>query len=269
MTIDGSTRLYFIVGDPIAQVKSPEAFNRVFAQNGINAVLLPLNVDANSVDDFLNGIKQTRNVDGIVLTVPHKFAGYNHCDTTSARSHFLEVANVMRRGADGTWHGDMVDGLGYVAALRQAGCRIEGSNALLVGAGGAGSAIAHALIEAGVAELSVHDEDSRRRDALIGKLGGMGQARLTTGSRDPSGMHIVINATPMGMREEDPLPVMVDRLTSSMFVGDVITAPAISPLLKVARTLGCATMTGAQMYDGVLKLMVEFFRIHPNAEMAV
>lgn len=259
--INGSTRLYFIMGDPIAQVKSPEAFNQVFAEQGINAVLMPLHVDAAGVDRFLQGLKHARNVDGIVLTVPHKFAGYRHCDTASDRSHFLQVANVLRRGEDGSWHGDMVDGLGYVAALRRAGCRIEGRSVLLVGAGGAGCAIAQALMEAGISRLAVHDENVQRRDGLIALLAALDGAPVGIGTRDPGGADIVINATPMGMREEDPLPVMAECLTPSMFVGDVITVPVVSPLLEAARLRGCRTMTGPEMYDGVLELMVAFFGI--------
>jgi shikimate dehydrogenase len=155
----------------------------------------------------------------------------------------------------------MVDGLGYVAALRELGCAIEGRRALLVGAGGAGSAIAEALVGAGVKSLAVHDENAVRRDALVQRLNGLGLAAVSAGSRDPSGADIVINATPMGMRPDDPLPVMVDRLSPSMFVGDVITVPVVSPMLQAARELGCKTMTGAEMYAGVFKLMLKFFEI--------
>jgi shikimate dehydrogenase len=262
--IDGSTRLFFIVGDPIEQVKSPEAFNRVFKAAGMNAVLLPLNVDTGGIDAFLEGLKQARNVDGVVLTVPHKFAGYRHCDEPSERSRFLQVANVLRPGPDGRWQGDMVDGLGYVAALRRAGCEIEGRRVLLVGAGGAGCAIAEALVGAGARSIMVHDENPGRRDALVRLLAGLGKATVSPGGRDPSGADIVINATPMGMRPEDPLPVSVEDLASSMFVGDVITVPVVSPLLQAARERGCRTMTGPQMYDGVLELMLEFFGIRVN-----
>jgi shikimate dehydrogenase len=256
--INGSTRLYFIIGDPIAQVKSPEAFNCEFQRCNVDAVMLPLNVDAKSIDEVVLAMKQARNVDGIVLTVPHKFAGYRHSDTASEASHFLKAANVMRRSADG-WHGGMVDGVGYVRALRKAGCSINGSNALVVGAGGAGSAIAHALIEAGAAELFIHDEDHQRRDRLVKLLTGRRNATVCPGTRDPTGIHIAINATPMGMRAVDPFPIAMETMASTTFVGDVITVPAVTPLLDAAQKLGCKTMTGAQMYDEVFALMFEFF----------
>ncbi len=259
MKINGSSRLYFIIGDPIAQVKSPEAFNSLFEQRGTDAVLLPLHVDAQSIDATLSALKKTRNVDGVVLTVPHKFAGFRQCDSTSKTSSLLRAANVMRRLADGSWHGDMVDGLGYVAALQREGCTLAGSTALLVGAGGAGSAIASSLALSGVSQLYIHDEHPERARTLVDLLSGAGGALVQLGSRDPHGMQIVVNATPMGMKPDDPSPVLVDRLSPSMFVGDVITAPAISPLLEAAMARGCKVLTGAQMYDAVFELMAEFF----------
>jgi shikimate dehydrogenase len=91
-----------------------------------------------------------RNVDGIIVTVPHKFDCHAFCATSSPRAEFLGAVNTIRRNADGSWHGDMFDGLGYVKAIESKGFALSGKKALLVGAGGAGSAIAHSLVLAGV-----------------------------------------------------------------------------------------------------------------------
>jgi shikimate dehydrogenase len=97
--------------------------------------------------------------------------------------------NIMRRRKDGGWYGDMVDGIGFVGALHNKGCDPRGKRAaLLVGAGGAGSAIAMALVEANVGELAIHDGSTSRRDNLIARLHSLDRANVVAGSSDPSGM---------------------------------------------------------------------------------
>ena len=173
-------------------------------------------------------------------------------------SSMISCAVWARRNADGTWHGDMLDGTGFVAGIQKAGCVTQGQRALLAGAGGAGSAIALALLEAQVSGLAIHDADAIRRDALIARLLTRFPGRVGTGSSDPFGFGIIANATPMGMRAGDPLPVDVARLMSEMFVGDVITVPEVSPLLAAARKAGCGTQTGVGMFRQVLELMIAF-----------
>jgi shikimate dehydrogenase len=152
----------------------------------------------------------------------------------------------------------MFDGLGYVKALALKGCSLQGQKALLVGAGGAGSAIAYSLATGGVRELAIHDEDTARRDALVQRLASLGQCSVVAGSSDPTGFDIVINATPIGMQAGDPHPIDVSRFTADMWVGCVITAPAVTPMIAAARALGCNTLTGGEMFAQVKDLMVEF-----------
>jgi shikimate dehydrogenase len=166
--------------------------------------------------------------------------------------------NLMRRRADGAWHGDMVDGLGFLSAARAKGIDPRGMRALLVGAGGAGSAIALALIEAGVSELAIHDSASERRDALISQLNRLGRGRALVGTSDPAGYDFLANATPAGMKDGDPLPVDVARLVPSAYCGCVITRPEISPFVAAARKLGCTTATGTDMYRAQQGIIVDF-----------
>ena len=257
-TLDGATRLHFIVGDPIAQVKSPAGVTQAFQDHGRNAACVPAHVAPADLAGWADGVSKAQNVDGIIVTVPHKFACRDLCGTVSERSAFLGAVNTMRRNPDGTWHGDMFDGLGYVQAMRSKGCEPQGKRALLVGAGGAGSAIAYSLITSGVSELAVHDPDTARRDSLIHRLTGLGLGKVTAGSQDPSGFDIAINATPVGMKEGDPHPIDSTRFTPQMFVGCVITAPAVPPMIAAAREAGCSTMVGADMFARVRDLMVQF-----------
>jgi len=253
----GATRLYPIIGDPIAQVKSPAGLTRVFERRGRNWLVVPLQLRPDDVGEGIKMLSRAGNVDGLIATVPHKFALASHCATLSERAQFLGAANVARRNPDGSWHGDMLDGEGFADAIGRAGCRIAGARALLVGAGGAGSAIALALLDRGAATLAVCDLDGGRRDVLLGKLAAHG-GRVGVGA-DPSDMDLVVNATPMGMSAGDPLPVDVSRLAATTFVGDVITVPEITPLLAAAQARGCRTQTGVGMFESNIGLMADFF----------
>ena len=121
------------------------------------------------------GLTASRNVDGILVTMPHKFTAFTHCATSSERAKMLGVVSVIRRNPDGTWHGDMLDGLAFVKAQQDHGAQPEGARALLVGAGGAGSAIAIELLQAGVLELVIHDADESRVATLLDLLSDLGR----------------------------------------------------------------------------------------------
>jgi shikimate dehydrogenase len=258
IVLNGATRVIPIVGDPIAQVKSPHGVTQALQALGRDAVCIPIHVTPADLERFIAGASVARNVDGIIATVPHKFAAFRLCATATPRARFLGSVQILRRNVDGSWHGDQLDGEGFVTSVRSAGCQPEGQRALLVGAGGAGSAIGLALLEAGVAHLAIHDDDQTRRDALAEKLSSRFAGRVGFGSADPSGYAIVVNATPSGMRDGDVPPVDATGLTNRMFVADVITAPAITPLIVAARGIGCRTQVGGGMFAAVSELMIRF-----------
>lgn len=255
---DGSTRLSIIVGDPIAQVKAPHTLTAKFVAAGHNGILVPVHVAPNDLVALITTMSLAQNLDSIVATVPHKFACFGLCKSATERARFLGAVNLMRRNADGSWHGEMSDGPGFVGAVRALGGEPNGKRVLLIGAGGAGSAIALAMVEAGVRELAIHDADSKRRDALIAKLNTRAGANVVIGSTDPTGFDVIANATPAGMNPGDPFPIDVTKLLPSMFVGCVITSPPASPMIEAARTVGCQTSVGLDMVKAQLDIMVEF-----------
>lgn len=157
--LDGATRLFPIIGDPIEYAESPTRLTETLAARGRNAACVPMRVPAGSLREVMVGLSAALNVDGILVTMPHKLGAADYCATRSERTRLLGVVSVMRRNGDGTWHGEMLDGLAFVKAQRDQGAQIENRRALLIGAGGAGRAIAIALLEAGVRELIVHDRD--------------------------------------------------------------------------------------------------------------
>lgn len=255
--ISGATRLNLIIGDPIAQVRSPTGLSKAFAAAGLNAIVAPAQIDAEQLSDFLNAIGAVGNLDGIVVTLPHKFACLAHCSTMSDRARHLQAVNVMRRNADRSWHGDMLDGIGFVDAAERKGYDFTGKRGLVVGAGGAGSAIAQALLEAGVHSIFVHDKDEGRRDALIGKLRSF-SSNVDVGCRDPAGFDVIVNASPAGMKGFAAHAVDLQNLPRHAFVGCAVTEPVITPLIARARQLGCTTVSGFEMYAALEGRMLQF-----------
>ena len=264
MQLNGASRLTLILGDPIAQVKSPAGMTAAMQARGHNALVVPVHVSPANLGALLAGAALAQNLDGIIATIPHKFACFAHCASTSPRAQTLGAVNIMRRTPAGAWHGDMLDGEGFVAAMRAKGRDPAGETALLGGAGGAGSAIGLALLQAGVARLAVHEPDATRRAALIAKLAAQHPGRVVEGSANPRGHGLILNASPAGMRAADPLPVDITALEPSLYVGCVITAPEVPPLIAAARARGCSTGTGTEMYAEVQKLMLEFL-LTPHA----
>jgi shikimate dehydrogenase len=247
-SLSGETRLHIIVGDPVGQTKSPAGLTAEFAARKVDAVCVPVHVTADDFDAFVAAAKRIRNLDGIVVTMPHKFAALAHCDEVSERARVLGSVNVLYRIADGRWRGDMTDGVAMAAALEKAGCKLAERRALLVGAGGAGSAVALALVEAGVAKLAIAEVDASRRDSLIARLAARHPGKVTAGNADSTGFDLVVNATPVGMAASDPLPVDIARLDAAACVADLITRPAVTPLLEAARQRGCQIVTGTNMF---------------------
>jgi shikimate dehydrogenase len=259
----GATRVLAIVGDPIAQVKSPSGVTRALRERGADAVVVPAHVSPADLPAWAAAMRLQRNLDGIIVAVVPL------CSALTPRARSIGAVNVMRRitGGEhaGGWLGDMCDGDGHVAGLRAAGCEPRGLRALLVGAGGAGSAIAHALVDAGVASLALHEADEARRAALAARLQAYGQVPISMGSADPTGYDLVVNATPMGMQADDPLPVDVSCLAVSTFVSDVVTEPAVPALIAAARGRGCRTMTGNGMFAAVRDCIVDFYSAPASA----
>jgi len=160
--LSGASRLFPIIGDPVEYAQSPVNLTRTFAERGHNGLCVPLRVQDGDLDVVMAGLTASLNVDGILVTMPHKFTAFAFCTSSSERVRLLGVVSVIRRNPDRTWHGDMLDGLAFVKAQHDRGAEIDGARALLVGAGGAGSAIAIALLDAGVRDLVIHDAEQAR-----------------------------------------------------------------------------------------------------------
>lgn len=261
--ITGETRLFVIIGHPVAQVRAPMAFNPVFRAAGRNAVMVPLDVHPDRLETAFAGLKAIANLDGIVVTVPHKARMAELADEVLPTGRMVGAINAIRRERDGRWIGDMFDGRGCVHGLHAAGIDPKGRNVLLVGAGGAGSAVAYAMAEAGVARLTVFDIDQAKAARVIdGVTRAYPGVRAEAGPPVPAASHdTVVNATPLGMSPADPFPVDPAAIDPSMLVVDVIMKPAVTPLLEAAQARGCRIQPGRHMLEGQVAAVAAFFGI--------
>lgn len=259
--VDGATRLYGIIGDPVAQTASPRVFSARFRAAGRNAILLPFHVPGAAFETTVRGIMALANLDGIIVTVPYKARMLQFVDRILPTAKKVGAVNALRREADGQWSGDMFDGRGMVRAITARAGAVAGRNVMLIGAGGAGSAIACALAEAGVASITLCDTDTRRAHVLAARLAHIAPACvLRVGPATSDGIDLLVNASPVGMNPQDGLPAPLGKLDPRVIVADVVVADE-TPLLRHARACGCATVRGQEMMLAQVDEMLAFFGV--------
>ncbi len=272
LRIDGSTRLFGIVGSPVTQVKTPQLMNALFDASGINATCLPFDVPVNVFEPAVAGLQALGNLDGLVVTVPHKVRAMAMVDDMSDTARRVGAINVMRQQPDGTWYGDMFDGTGLVQGLTRLGFEVRGQRVKQLGAGGAGAAVAHALAEAGAASIALSDPQRELSEQLSARLNRFYpdcEARVDVDPANVAGVDLLINCSPVGMKPGDGMPASFGAFSEAMQVVDIIMTPAETPLLKHARQCGCRATNGRPMIEGQLAAFATFFGIDMPAAFPI
>lgn len=260
MRIDGHTRLIAHLGFPTHSFKAPMIYNPYFQAAGINAVVVPMGVPRDDFADAFPVITRFSNFHGALITMPHKVAIVPMLDRVSAAVKVAGACNAVRRAPDGALIGDMFDGEGFARGVLRKGRVIAGTSALIVGAGGVGSAIAAALASHGLARLRLHDTDTAAAAGLAARLvGHFPNLSVEVGPPDPEGVNLAVNATPLGMNDGDPLPLPVARLSPDTLVGEVVMRAKVTPFLQAAAARGCAVQVGSDMLFEQIPAYLEFF----------
>lgn len=254
----GKSKLLGIVGDPIAQVRAPTVWSGLFRANGIDAVCIPFHVRPSDFEIFLRSSRSIQNLAGLIVTVPHKITAARWAQSRTPRSQVVGAVNILRPDSDDGWHGDIVDGAGFVSALLASEQQLNDRRALVVGAGGVGTAIAFALVEAGVKEVAVSDVLSERATVLARRLARIGAASRVA-EADAEGFDLVVNASPVGTSARDPLPIRCNNLMADAIAADVVISPELTKFLSLARDRGCFVQPGSLMMDYQITAMAEFF----------
>src|SRR5438445_12135932 len=188
--IKGTTRLYGLVGDPLTTAKSPELLNGLFIEQRADAVCVPFQVEADDLSAFVTGARAMRNVSGVLVTMPHKQRMMAFVDDLHPTARQVGALNVIRCHADGRWVGASFDCLGCGVGMQWEGNHPANKSVLLIGAGGAGRAIAFAVAFAGARSLAIFDVDKRRADDLAKSVAASTGCSTHVGAPDPHGCEI-------------------------------------------------------------------------------
>ena len=255
------TKVFGIIGDPIDQVRSPTIFNKLFQERGVDAVMVPMHVRPSFFTQLLEGLLHIENVCGLIITIPHKTiaASFLTSGYRSSRASIAGAVNALRRCREG-WEGDLFDGEGFAKGMEAAGFAITGKNCAVVGCGGAGSAIALALLDRKIVQLSLWDTEKSKCEVLAARLQALYNAKIIVRAPLKSD-DIVVNATPLGMLPTDSLPFNVDDLRSDVVVADVIMRLPRTKLIIRAAELGLKTHEGRHMLDHQVDAIWDYFRL--------
>ena len=262
MLINGHTEVIAHIGFPTHAFKAPMIYNPYFEQQGINALVVPMGCQAEDYPVFLRAIFKLSNIRGALITMPHKVSTLTLVDEVLPAAAIAGACNAVRLGPRGQLQGDMFDGEGFVRGVMRKGFKLQSARVLVAGAGGVGSAIAASLAAAGVAAISLFDMNPAAAEALAGRLRAHYPAlEVATGSNDPAGHALVVNATPMGMNEGDPLPMDVSRIAPGTFVGEVVMRTEMTAFLNAAQLRGCPVQVGSDMLFEQIPAYLEYFNL--------
>ncbi len=260
MHINGHTELIAHIGYPTHSFKAPMVYNPYFVQAGVNAVVVPMGCKAEDYPTFLRSVLSLSNIRGALITMPHKVTTVALLDEVSPTVLVAGACNAVKRTAQGQLVGDMFDGAGFVRGVQRKGLQLPGAKVLIVGSGGVGCAIAASLAAAGVGEIHLFDVHTASAEQLGARLQKHYPAiQVRTGSNDPAGHDLVVNATPLGMNAGDPLPIDISRLEAHTFVGEVVMKSETTAFLAAAQARGCRTQVGTDMLFEQIPAYLEFF----------
>ncbi len=260
LVINGNTQLIAHIGFPTHSFKSPMIYNPYFASAGVNAVVVPMGCQTPDYPVFLKSVFNLTNICGALITMPHKVVTVGLLDEVTATVRVAGACNAVKKLADGRLVGDMFDGAGFVRGVQRKGFDLTGKRVLVVGTGGVGCAIAASLAGAGIFAISLFDVNTASAEALGQRLKqNYPHIDVCTGSNDPADHDLVVNATPMGMKEGDALPMDVSRISPDAFVGEVVMKTEMTAFLQAAKNRGCRVQVGSDMLFEQIPAYLEYF----------
>ncbi len=244
--ITAATQVAGVVGDPVRHSLSPVLHNEAYRSLGLDIAYVAFPVPAGAMDGVVAAMRPLGLL-GLSVTMPHKDDAARLADERSDDVARLGAANTLTRLPNGNIRADTTDGIGAIRALSEAGFDPAARRCMVLGAGGAGRAMVLALFRAGASEVLVVNRDSARRDAAVQLAGTRGR---TATADEADGCDLILNATSLGMGDDDGIGVEPSRLGPGQFVHDLVYHPLETPLLAAARVRGATPVDGLAMLVG-------------------
>lgn len=250
MNINAKTAVTCLIGYPVEHSLSPDMHNSAFEALGLNYCYIALPVHPDFLNSAVEGIRSL-NFRGANVTVPHKEKVIAVLDQIDEEAEFIGAVNTIINNK-GTLKGYNTDGRGFMKSLEENNIDVDGKDIFIVGAGGAARAIGYYIAQK-ASNLFISDIDKNKAYSLSMDLRAINRSVFFTEEKDKLyTSDIIINATPIGLKNGDPLPFDTERLFSSQIIIDLIYRD--TPALKMAAQTGCKTMNGLGMllWQGVL-----------------
>lgn len=269
--VSGRTRLFGIVGHPIAQARSPQTVTHELRRRGADALLVPIEIAPDEFDAVFPQLLKLSNLDGLVITVPHKPRVLRYLDRVGPTAGLCGAASVLARARPGGWIGEMYDGIGCVGAIERRGVPVVGLAVQLLGAGGAGAAIAFELARRGVHTLRLVDPQPAKAETLASALAAsFPQLAVRAGKSQLDDIDLLINASPAGMLDPDTAPIADRRIPPHVVVMDAVMDPDRTRLIAIADDSGCIAIRGREMLDSQIVRACDFLlAARDGAEAAI
>ena len=258
--VNGKTRVYGIVGDPIEQVRSPEMVTWEMQKRHHNAVLIPMHIARDEFDSVMPHVMRMRNLDGLIFTIPFKAQAIALAKTLGPQASQIGAINALKKHSNGAWSGEIFDGMGCVEAFKQRGITLQDKRLQLIGLGGAGSAICVALAYEKPKLLRLFDINAQTTERMAKMVNTISpQTVVEVGLPLAEGIDILLNASPVGMLSDARLPLAVEQFKKELIVFDAIVMPENTPLLSLAQDCGCQVVRGREMMLGQISKIVDYF----------
>lgn len=243
MQISGRTKITGIFGYPVEHTLSPAMHNAAFKALGLDYCYVPFPVHPDYLKDAVKAIRAL-NLCGVNVTVPHKEKVMPLLDEINEEASFIGAVNTIVN-SEGRLIGYNTDGKGFMQSLIESGISVEGKDILIIGAGGASRAISYYLSQK-TKTLYLYNRNKNRAEKLVHDLKKIrNNVTLIENISSIERFHIIINATPLGLKKEDPLPFDTSLLRAEQTVCDLIYKK--TRLLEEASKKGCATLDGLGM----------------------
>ena len=259
----GSTKIYGCIADPIDHVRAPTIFTSIFKEKNIDAVLIPIHINKDNLENVITSLKSVKNFKGMTVTIPHKTSVADLCDYLEPDAEFTQSVNWIKFDKNRKLIGNNFDGQGFVEGFKSQKFSIKNKKICLFGAGGAGVSIACSLAKEQMKSLKIINRNFNKANELKIKINAIDKDLFieVVNHKDQyllNDCDIIINATSLGLHKNDSLPFDVSKTSPETVIADIIMQPLETELLKQAKKLGRSVHYGKYMIESQIDLVGNF-----------